>query len=722
MVKEDIYFKKGKHNLSKVTLTLAQKIWIGTSAATNTLMPKSLSNRLKISVKTIYKYRKAVKEKAYMQSGPGKPILLGENEGKEVQNIIWEKEQNDDVVKVTAMKGILLQASVKTAADSNHTIPLDISDKTVKRMMIKNGLVEREVQQTTVARKAAEGDVMHAISYIAALNFLRNEGVTPMMYFNNDKTQLEGNEKPKSSTKGVVVRDKEHRARYDTPIKTAAVDGVKDMALFNALTPCVNGAGMKASFQILFADSRVPEGECWWYKIKGGNYDQTAIEDEGHIVFCNSRSGNAAYHKAFNENVILPFIEKCRILTGNPNAVAAWQSDGEKVQIDVFQDPSMRVKIGSKVHVLKGAPSATAVNQQLDASSCFRDGKNFNKSGKVDPKCENKFLSANIETALHKHEENIKATGNKKWSAEQRKKIRDTYAKSLCIMESVLTKEKIIGGFKRVGAISSDGTMVGETNQVLSQFNVKVKLNEMVDIQDRLPSTYRALTKTGNLTDKEIMEFEVVKRGIQNKTVRTDQKPRDERALNENRCCFLLHAAVVEKEEDRSAARREAAAASAARKIERERIAAIPQAVKDAQEKALKDAKDKKKADEKAARDDANKKKVDAKATRDIASQKKKEDEQKKKEETAAAKERAKEERRKAEKTNPPKERTKRNLEEAEDVNVCKTFGCNKIWTPKALGWTGCENCEVAWFCGDCAGSCDQHQIVCVKNSKKCKF
>jgi len=33
----------------------------------------------------------------------------------------------------------------------------------------------------------------------------------------------------------------------------------------------------------------------------------------------------------------------------------------------------MQIKIGSKVFALKGAPSATAVNQQLDVSPRFRD-------------------------------------------------------------------------------------------------------------------------------------------------------------------------------------------------------------------------------------------------------------------------------------------------------------------------------------------------------------
>ena len=38
----------------------------------------------------------------------------------------------------------------------------------------------------------------------------------------------------------------------------------------------------------------------------------------------------------------------------------------------VTTNPSMLVKIGSKVLVLKGAPVTTAVNQQLDAPPCFR--------------------------------------------------------------------------------------------------------------------------------------------------------------------------------------------------------------------------------------------------------------------------------------------------------------------------------------------------------------
>ena len=55
-------------------------------------MPKILHKRLQISLKTIYKYRNAVNENTYMKSGPGKPILLGEKEGEEVQSFIWEKE------------------------------------------------------------------------------------------------------------------------------------------------------------------------------------------------------------------------------------------------------------------------------------------------------------------------------------------------------------------------------------------------------------------------------------------------------------------------------------------------------------------------------------------------------------------------------------------------------------------------------------------------------
>jgi hypothetical protein len=716
-----IFFARGTHRLKASELESYEKSWLGKRVHTGQVDTKKEATRLGLDYKCLNNYGIMFGKGSLIQSKPGRPQKISLERGLELQEDVWEAEQKDDCVKHDDFDPLLYEKARQTAQDQRKPIPKPLSRSTKERAKKILGIRSVKGQQTTSARFEAERDPRNCISSIILGRYFRKILANPALLINFDATQMNKNEKNDTRDRVMRVRDAVHKARYKHPLKTSATGGKQtEMAFFCKGIPVISAGGFKGPFVQIQADSRLGKDEMHWFEIPGGDWDPSNLSAVGHLVLVNSRgTPPVAFMQRYYSHIMLPFLDKCRILSGDPNAVAACMMDGESANLTAAISPQIIAQAGANTCLSKTGASCTGNSQAADCGDGFCDLKALGRSGKVDDNFSNEFVRKEFERQYLEYE---KARGFKeKWSAQDRRNSIEGFLKMRSCMGEAFTKHVIMESFKVAAWIGNDNSICDDF-RFLVNFQLPVTEPEYADLNIKA-DLYAPKMENGTLTDADIDTFLVIQNLKKNGKLEEENKnPRDQRALGENRCVLLNSPGILAREREREDEARVARERQEARKKQKAEEEKLTPAEKEAKAKAEQDAKkavnDKNKAEKKKKADDKkqaekeekrqakedNRGAADAATTAAAAGGGGAEDGAGKKAKIRGVK-------RASGSANGPNKKAKE-----DSSNICKN--CDEKYVEAAVGWVGCSFCNT-WYCRDCKGSVKNHEKKCAANPNK---
>jgi transposase len=376
-------WKERIHPLTAKDMTCDEK----TAVADMCLVPgnsfNEVSRHTSIGYNTLYKWTSKRKLGLKLQDGAkgGRYSLISEKEEKKLMNYVTGSQ--DYCVNVVDYDKRVLKYAREHAVDLGKAPESvkSVSEETLKRIDKKLGFTSKQAEQTTDARAKGVADIRHTSSFIAA-QLLVGSTVNPALIVNIDATSYTVGksitEKAQVKVLDVKMSKAERNKLRKKSFKTQPVDNANNgTGLYSIkyyLLISADGVCGPPVYVIQHTNMKVDDFKVC--EIEGLGY-AVGQESPGYLVIANSRAGNVEFYKWLMTTVLIKFVDRQRKLNDlPPDALAFFQLDGEKKQIECFEDPAL-LKLLEQNHIIVGKPpaSTTATTQPCDCGNCFKASK-----------------------------------------------------------------------------------------------------------------------------------------------------------------------------------------------------------------------------------------------------------------------------------------------------------------------------------------------------------
>jgi 2C-methyl-D-erythritol 2,4-cyclodiphosphate synthase len=470
--------------------TIAEKVQIAEECMAFRGRLKEISAQTKLSTSAIknWIHRHKIGQKFY-EKGGGRRFISDDQLTKVKAAITVAAEGGDGMSRGDTEK--LLKASADTPGFNGRTgIAKTICKRSISNYYSRLQLVEKTAEYKTETRFQAENDIKNAVSQVVMWHSVLQLVSGASNIINYDATQYGWNDSRKKPT---VMVGRSFKMEGAKPLSTVAAKTTVDPDFFIKYFCIVTASGeLYPNHVFVLADAKLKPGEMHHYTVKG--LGTTALE-HGHIVFCETRSGNQAFFEWLTCKILLEWIKR---LGSAHDGVFFLNCDGEAPQIAPFMnEENLRTFSESNVIVGKISAACTAVAQACDAGNLFKATKKKLEGLDEQLQYDSPNLRVAIETALNAHETLVHHELNYK---HRQKMLSGLQAVRYCI-NNVMKPELIQKSFEKIG-ISRNATL--DIEGMLKCFNVIMTNGEYMDFMDALPRLSKKFMKEGRLLDSDM--------------------------------------------------------------------------------------------------------------------------------------------------------------------------------------------------------------------------
>lgn len=259
----------------------------------------------------------------------------------------------------------------------------------------------------------------------------------------------------------------------------------------------INAAGMAANPVFIVADAGMPEDAIDVYDCP--DLYITATCKHAYIVFCHTRQCNYRFYEWFNSIVLIPMVCEVKEFFAYENTTSWFQLDGEATQLECFYNREMLQNLLLNcITVGKPPEGTTAATQPCDRGNCFRNAKTYNRMLNDKDVITN---SSAIERLSEIFKSHYTEYPNTKISAADHKMAILGLLRIQMSLHRSTNVYSIKRSFEKVGIYPYD------LNQILSNFNVEWRHDELQNIINKLPEMAQQILKKGELLEKELDEW-----------------------------------------------------------------------------------------------------------------------------------------------------------------------------------------------------------------------
>ena len=402
---------------------------------------------------------------------------------------------------------------------------------------------QHSVKAKTQSRLEAINDARNAISMIICAMLINKMLLNIGMFFNMDATGFEHRTIRKDAKTTTVwaapevVLDMEREKRplaSQEPIPSTTGVFIKHHTL-------VSAHGNSAPFVFSVADKSMKKHETKFNKVSGLGMNS---QEEGYLCFHQGRNATNMFYLWYYKTIAIPFFKQQRQRLGL--AETAWGVfwiDGESVAMDpVFELELRDLFCQNYILVIKGPASTTEITQLLDASMVFRlsHAFAFGKDASLFAQYE-KQMSKQLSDAL-KSQAIVQGKQSCISDSSRQTKLLRCVLTAVYGLRMSITPSNVLAGLHRTGIFSVQGPYNPEL--ILAKFGVPVKDFDVATLLDECRSLVSVFKYRGFVTDRQIESTSLMKARFFWGTDSPEEKPRDLRAMNRQRCVLLSNADI----------------------------------------------------------------------------------------------------------------------------------------------------------------------------------
>lgn len=298
-----------------------------------------------------------------------------------------------------------------------------------------------------------------------------------------------------------------------------------------------SAAGDAAPLVFIIAVPELPPGKWQVYEIRG----LSATTDSGkigYLVIGHDRHGTSDFFQWFLKNIVITTIVKTRTDNDLKDENGMWSEtsvscDGESIIMnEVFTNAIISELQDYEIILSKIAASCSHIHQAADMGPVFRALKaHLAAITRKGLSVENKLLDLRIMEALGKLEVEFNIT----LPAEKKDKFSFGLRTLVKTMKDLLTADLIMKSFERTGQCPVD------FDKIIGQCYTSLDQEMRTHMSEHLAHDVPLFRAQGRLTEAQYEES-----GIPTLDD-PDDKPRDERALQNERAVLLSHPKTVER-------------------------------------------------------------------------------------------------------------------------------------------------------------------------------
>ena len=532
-------------NLSGKIISVKEKKWFVYAVTNNIYKVKDLSNMYGLTTKTIYKMIR--QDKVNSLSGRnGRSCIIDDEEGSKFYDEVTAKNQNNDTIKYTDTKKLLLDYARATAVKKNKTCVSNICTNTRTRFFTKLNINIKKAQSKTDARMKAEQDARNCISTIIMYSTITNFVKNPYLYINYDATQFSIVSKDDELVKCIIPSGVRNN---NEPTSTSKAKKSQDLD-FAIKWFCIMTAGGCICNRLVFliSDSGMEKEDFNYFRVDELSVDCASNERYGYVCFTKTRCGNQAFFHWLNSDVLIPYIKLLKEKHGTPDCYTFLCCDGENCQISPYTDIECPIKQqydDMNVLVTKLAASTTAITQPADAYFLFKSLKKT-LCGVADSEI-NQYttLNENIRSMINAQQNN---TG-RKLSTSDGRRISSGLIKIIITFQKSLNVKLIRKSFNEVGLETLESTPTVNYCQILKNFKVIINNNEFLNMMNMLGDYQKKFMRDGIISDMSLKKFDFIFKKYSNNN--GGDKDKIDAPLSRTRCAILNNVNLLKKINDK---------------------------------------------------------------------------------------------------------------------------------------------------------------------------
>lgn len=293
---------------------------------------KGVANAYNLNESTIKKYVKAVREGRTMPGKAGRPQLLTPVSKVQLSKLFDERSYN---MTTSEWHSIVDAKVVEQKIANNKPIGdfVTVSRRTLGRFEKEDAISRTNAEETTNAREEACADIRNAVTF-AAMNMHMIPDTPSHCIMNLDATQFEVGNTNEEKVKCVYKTPPPDGGPFKVSKQEDTDSGLHYYIKYYLL---ITAGGMHASPVFLIADSELGVEDMYVYKVKGLGISASFASNDGILVICQTRGGNATFYKWLNTHYIIPscnhptFIAKEAAVRATQAAAVQKKSDMKKL-------------------------------------------------------------------------------------------------------------------------------------------------------------------------------------------------------------------------------------------------------------------------------------------------------------------------------------------------------------------------------------------------------
>jgi len=472
-----------------------------------------------------------------LQVKAGNVSYLDEAGEQELREIVAKDTQTDEAKRSSQYVPDVVKIVNKIKAARGDGREVELVSKSYIKKLEKKGVIDcgGAIEYTTEARGREEGDILNAVSVLAAMEAIGKD-VPSSLLVNTDATTFEIGEGKHTGKvwhvfKCYIVGSHFHILKQD--FGKRMVTGKRKSALPMGFKYFAGGSGTGKSMKaviIAACDSLKPD-DCLIWQVPGlaaSNSDT----DYGWLVLMKTRQPNAKFWDWYAREVVVEFIKRQREAYGlyedgdkTKPKWAMWILDGEEAQMRMFDDYRMQAFLREyNVYVVKLPASTTAIFQPLDVSFLFCNSKRCVEY-MVFGWQEQREMDRILRGFLRPH---MKDGGKLQKTINGLQKV-------ACALQTVMNRRILEGGFKQIGFVPY------KPEKILAQCKVAPTPQEKRDILAALPELGRIFAREGHVTEATYTALGIASHASGDRR----QAPKDQRAIQSQRAVLLTHEARI---------------------------------------------------------------------------------------------------------------------------------------------------------------------------------